>query len=65
MLVIQNLIQEYRWGSLVGHPYITSLWLGSPICDVLAPKRVLRRSLHGFVLFVATLQALNFGFQKG
>ncbi len=52
MLVVQNLIQEYRWGpgSLVGHPYLTSLWLGSPICDVLAPKRVLRRSLALFCL---------------
>jgi len=50
MLVVQNLVQESPWGRLVRHPYIASLWLGSPICDALAPKRVLRRSLVLFCL---------------
>jgi len=37
-------------GRLVGHPYITSLWLGFPICEALTPKRVLHCSLALFCL---------------
>jgi hypothetical protein len=50
MFVVQNLIQEYWWGHLVGYPYIASLWLRFPICEVLAPIRVLRHSLALFCL---------------
>jgi hypothetical protein len=50
MFVVQNMIQEYQWGRLVGHHYKASLWLGFPICEALAPKRVLHHSLALFCL---------------
>jgi hypothetical protein len=57
MFVVQNLLQEYCWGCLVGHPYIASLWL--------APKRVLCLSLSFSVCCQATSSFLGFRLTKG
>ncbi len=65
MFVVQNLIQEYWWGCLVGHPYIASLWLGFSICEALAPKRVLHRSLALFCLLPGYFQAFENSVNKG
>jgi len=63
--VVQNMIQDYRWGCLVGHPYIACLWLGFSICETLAPKRVLRRSLALFCLLPGYFQSFGFRLTKG
>jgi len=65
MFVVHNLIQEYLLRCLVGHPYLASLLLGFSICEALAPKRVLRRSLALFCLLQGYFQLFGISVNKG
>ncbi len=53
MFLVWNQIQEYRWGHLVGPPYIASPWLGSFWAT--RAWKGLNIALTGFVMCVARL----------